>query len=61
MTPEPFVPIFPERIWHCQQPLRFGPVEVMARMTVERIVLAHDTIIEDDAARRLSRAFAWLR
>lgn len=30
-------------------------------LPVERIVLAHDSIIEDDAAQRLSRAFAWLR
>lgn len=31
------VPIVPERIWHCQQPLRFGPVAIATRMTVVRL------------------------
>lgn len=35
-------------------------IEPLLALPVDRIVLAHDTIIEDHAAYRLSRAFAWL-
>lgn len=60
------------RLRHAQQPLKFGPVELATRMTVvrlsdgslwvhlQRVMPAHDQIIQDNAVTRLREAFAWL-
>lgn len=36
-------------------------VRPLLSLPVQRVILAHDQIVEDDAAGKLERAFAWLR